>query len=85
MKQFKYVIKDEVGIHARPAGLLVKEAKKYASKVSIGANGRSAEATKLMALMSLGVKQGMEVSVTVEGDDEETASAGLEAFFAANL
>ena len=57
MKKFEYVIKDEVGIHARPAGLLVKEAKKYQSKVSITKDGKSAEATKLMALMGLGVKQ----------------------------
>ena len=55
MKKFEYVIKDEVGIHARPAGLLVKEANKYQSKVSITKDGKSAEATKLMALMGLGV------------------------------
>ena len=47
MKKFEYVIKDEVGIHARPAGLLVKEAKKYQSKVSITKDGKSAEATKI--------------------------------------
>ena len=56
MKQFSYVIKDEVGIHARPAGMLAKEAKKFQSKVVIDKNGKKAEATKLMALMSLGVK-----------------------------
>ena len=56
MKNFSYVITDEIGIHARPAGLLVKEAKKYASKVVIKANGKSAEATRLMAVMGMGVK-----------------------------
>ena len=56
MKNFEYVIKDSVGIHARPAGMLVKEAKKYESGIVIGANGKSAEATKLMAVMGLGVK-----------------------------
>lgn len=85
MKSFTYVIKDEIGIHARPAGLLVKEAKKYASKATILCGGKSADCTKLMALMSLGVKHGAEVTVQVEGDDEEAAVAGLEAFFAANL
>ncbi len=85
MKKFNYVIKDEIGIHARPAGLLVKEAKKYVSKVTIESNGKSAEATKLMAVMGLGVKNGNEVVVTVEGDDEDTASTALEEFFKTNL
>ena len=58
MKTFEYVIKDEVGIHARPAGLLVKEAKKYESRVTVSKDGKSAEATKLMAIMGLGVKCG---------------------------
>ncbi len=85
MKKFEYVIKDEVGIHARPAGLLVKEAKKYESKVSITKDGKSAEATKLMALMGLGVKCGETVEVSVEGADEDTAFEGIKVFFEANL
>ena len=85
MKKFEYVIKDEVGIHARPAGLLVKEAKKYQSKVSITKDGKSAEATKLMALMGLGVKCGGNVGVSVEGADEDAAFEGIKAFFEANL
>lgn len=44
MKKFSYVVKDEVGIHARPAGLLVKEAKKYASRVTASKDGKTAEA-----------------------------------------
>lgn len=54
MKKFEFVIKDEMGIHARPAGLLVKEAKKYESKITIVKEGRQAAATKLMAVMGLG-------------------------------
>ena len=85
MKVFQYVITDEVGIHARPAGLLVKAAKLAASQVKIEANGKSADAKKLMALMSLGVKKGQEVKVTVEGPDEEEAAGLLEQFFRENL
>lgn len=85
MKKFEYVVKDEVGIHARPAGLLVKEAKKYESKISITKDGKSAEATKLMALMGLGVKCGDTVEVIVDGADEDTAFEGVKAFFEANL
>ncbi len=85
MKSFEYVVKDEVGIHARPAGILVKEAKKYESKITISKDGKSAEATKLMAVMSLGVKCGQTVEVTVEGADEDTAVEEIKAFFEQNL
>ena len=63
MKKFEYVIKDEIGIHARPAGLLVKEAKNFESKIMLVKDGKSAEATKLMAVMGLGVKCGQNVEV----------------------
>ena len=85
MKDFEYTIKDELGIHARPAGMLVKEAKKYQSKITITKEGKSAEASKLMAVMSLGVKCGQTVQIAVEGPDEEDAAAGIQAFFEANL
>lgn len=85
MKQFNYVITDEIGIHARPAGLLVKEAKTFSSKITIEANGKKAEATKLMAVMLLGVKKGAEVVVTAEGDDEDIAIVKMEAFMKENL
>jgi len=85
MKEFKYVITDEVGIHARPAGLLVKEAKALASKITIEANGKSADASKLMAVMQLGVKKGQEIVIKAEGDDEDAAIAKIEEFMKANL
>lgn len=85
MKSFEYTIKDEVGIHARPAGLLVNEAKKYASEITVTKAEKSAGAKKLMALMSLGVKQGETVTVTVEGADEDIAITELEKFFEENL
>ena len=85
MRNFQYMIKDEVGIHARPAGLLVKEAKKYESKITLTKDGKSAEATKLMAVMGLGVKCGQTVDVSVEGADEEIACEAVKTFFEANL
>jgi len=85
MKEFKYVITDEVGIHARPAGLLVKEAKKYASDIVIAKGDKSAKATSLMKLMGMGVVKGDEVTITVEGDDEDAAAAAIEAFMKANF
>ena len=85
MKSFEYTITDPVGIHARPAGILVKEAKNYASSVTIVKGDKKADAKKLMILMSLGVKCGETVTVDVEGADEETAAASLETFFKENL
>lgn len=85
MKSFDYVIKDEVGIHARPAGLLVKEAKNYDSKITVCKGDKSAEATKLMALMAMGVKCGDTVTVQVEGGDEEATFASIKDFFENNL
>lgn len=85
MKTFSYVIKDEIGIHARPAGLLVKEAKKYESKIILSKDGKSVEATRLMAIIGLGVKKGSNLEITVEGVDEEIAYTAVKSFFELNL
>ena len=85
MKEFKYVIKDEQGIHARPAGLLVKEAKQFQSTVMLTCKGKSAAATKLMAVMGMGVKHGDSVEVSVEGPDEDAAYEAMERFFREHL
>ena len=86
MKQFQYVITDPIGIHARPAGLLVKAAKGLDSTVTVEkAGGSAAAATKLMALMGLGIKGGDTVTVTVEGGDEDASLKAMEQFFKANL
>ena len=85
MKEIKYVITDPMGMHARPAGMLVKAVAPFASKVTVTAPTGTADARRLMALMKLAAKQGMELTVTVEGDDEETAAAELQAFLCANL
>lgn len=85
MKTFNYVIKDEIGLHARPAGMLVKEAKSYESKITITKAGKTVEATKLMAIMGLGVKNGDTIEISVEGNDEEVAFAGIQKFFEENV
>lgn len=85
MKTFNYVIKDEVGIHARPASEMVKEAKKYASTITISKGEKSAVATKLMAVMSLGVKCGEEITVSVEGADEDVAAEGMKTFMESTM
>ena len=86
MKSFDYIITDPVGIHARPAGILVKEVKNYKdSVVTLTRGDKTVNLLKLMALMQLGVKQGDTVTVSVEGGDEEAVCAAIEDFFKANL
>lgn len=86
MKQFIYTIKDPLGIHARPAGMLAKAAKAFAdTTVTVSKNGTTVKASQLMKLMSLGVKQGDEVVVAAEGASEEAAIEAMETFFKENL
>ncbi len=86
MKSFDYIITDPVGIHARPAGILVKEVKNYKdSVVTLTRGDKTVNLLKLMALMQLGVKQGDTVTVSVEGGDEAAVCAALETFFKENL
>ncbi|MGI6070056.1 MAG: HPr family phosphocarrier protein [Blautia sp.] len=82
MGTFNYVIKDEVGIHARPAGVLAKMVKGLDSTVTITKGGKTVDASKLMAVMSLGAKKGDEV--TVASDSEEDLAA-VKKFFEENL
>ena len=85
MKSFSYTVKDELGLHARPAGMLVKEVKNFQSKVTLERDGKSVDASRLMAVMGMGVKKDQTVTVMVEGNDEDAACEALKAFFKANL
>ena len=85
MKEFQYTVKDACGIHARPAGLLVKTVKGFASSATLEKDGKSCDMRKLMALMGMGVKQGETVTIKVEGDDEEAAAAAIQKFLTENV
>ena len=85
MQTFTHVIQDPLGLHARPAALLVKAASAYKSSVSVSYEAWSADAKRIMALMRLSAKQGAELSFTVDGDDELAAAEGLKAFLRENL
>lgn len=85
MKEFEFTIKDELGIHARPAGLLVKEAAKFTSDVKITKGDKTVDAKRIIGVMSLGTKQGETIKVQVEGEDEAEAIVALENFLNENL
>ncbi len=85
MRVFEYTIKDELGIHARPAGLLVNTAKQFESNITIQKDATSVSATKLIALMGLGVKQGDTIKITIDGTDEAQAEEKITKFLNENL
>ena len=85
MKSFTYTIIDPLGIHARPAGQIVNEAKKYNSTITIDTGEKKANAARLMAVMALGVKSGQSITITAEGDDEDVAIESMQQFLEANL
>jgi phosphocarrier protein len=86
MQQFTFTVKDPLGIHARPAGIIAKMAKPYSDTlITITKAGTTVKASQLMKLMSLAVKNGDEVVVAAEGPSEEAAIAELKKFFDENL
>lgn len=85
MKEFTYTITDPDGMHARPAGALVKTAGEFSSSIQIGKDGKFVDAKRIFGIMSLGVKAGNEITLKVEGEDEEAAAAALEKFFKENM
>ena len=82
MNSFEYTVKDENGIHARPAGLIVKEAQKYDFDVTIECNGKTANLKKLLALMGMGIKKGDTITVSAENGKDISA---LLNFFEKNI
>ncbi len=85
MKEFAYTIKDEIGIHARPAGQLVKLAAEFKSDIALSVGEKNGDAKKIFSVMTLGAKQGDEVKVTISGSDEGLAEGRLRVFFEENL
>ena len=85
MKQFNYTVTDSEGIHARPAGNLVKQAGAYECKVTIKCGEKEADAKRIFGIMGLGVKNGQEVTIMVDGTDEDKAYDELLTFFKENL
>ena len=85
MKEFRYVITDEQGIHARPAGLFVKEAAACECNVIISKEGKEVDAKRILGVMGLGVKKGQEIVLKTDGADEDAAMDKLSTFLKENL
>ena len=85
MKSFTHVIQDPMGLHARPAGLLAKAASAYPCQITVTTAAGTADAKRLMSVMRLAAKAGMELTVTCDGEREEEAAAGMEVFLKETL
>ncbi len=85
MVKFTFVVNDEMGLHARPAGLLVKEAVKCSSKVTLKKGEKTGDAKRIFNVMGLSIKSKEEVEVMVEGENEQEEAAALEAFVKENI
>ena len=85
MKEFDYIITDPEGIHMRPAGELVKVAKQFESNITITKDGKVGDCKKVFTIMSLAVKNGQEITISVEGPDEDTACEKVKEFLEANM
>jgi len=80
MQEIKYVIKDELGIHARPAGELIKACGAYPCKITIEKAGKAMDAKRIMGVMALGCRCGDEITMRFDGEQEEEAAAALAKF-----
>lgn len=85
MKELNYTIQSEHGFHARPAGMFVKECAKFPCTITVTKGEKEVDASKLIALMGLGAKQGEEIVLRCDGEQEDEAIAVLEAFLKENL
>ncbi len=85
MKEFEHTVQNELGMHARPAGLLVKKAGEFSSSVTVNNGEKKVDAKKIMSLMMLGAKKGHTLKFSVEGSDEEEAAKALQTFVKDNL
>ncbi len=85
MKTFTYTIKDAEGIHARPAGILVKKAAEFNSSITITKGEKEGNLKKIFSVMGLAAKCGEEITVTFTGEDEEQAFEVMSELIKTNL
>lgn len=85
MVTFEYRVKDPHGMHARPAGLLAREAQKYVSEITVAKGDKSADMKSVFELMSLVVKNGDIINVKINGNDEKTAAERLNTYLRDNI
>jgi len=71
MKELQHTVINQLGMHARPAGLFAKLAKEHHSRIKVFKGEQSADAVRILAVMSMEIKAGDRIRITVDGEDEE--------------
>lgn len=77
--ELRVALPAEVALHARPAGLFVKTAHQFRSQLSVGANGKAADAKSILGVLALGAKGGTVLTLSADGDDADAALDALAA------
>ncbi len=85
MQSFSYIIQDPEGIHARPAGVLVKKAMEFKSFITISKGEKKGDLKKIFSVMALGAKKNDEITIAIDGEDEENALFSLSELIKASL
>lgn len=85
MRELAYTITDELGLHARPAGLLVNAATRFDCKVTIKSGTKVVDGKSILGVMTLGLRQGDQLYMTFEGAEEEEAFNAIKSFVEKNL
>jgi phosphocarrier protein HPr len=83
MKEIKVIVKNKVGLHARPAAVFVQTASKFKSEIKVSCldkdanKPRIANAKSILSILTLGVFEGTEITIQATGEDEEKAAQAL--------
>jgi phosphocarrier protein len=77
MAETKLIVRNEVGLHARPAALFVDKARGFDSEITVACDGRTANAKSILGVLALGAEQGAEITVRAEGEDAPQALEAL--------
>jgi phosphocarrier protein len=75
------VVENSLGLHARPAALLVRTASQFGCEVTIGRDGHVSDGKSIIAVLMLGAGPGATLSLTARGDDADEALRALEGLF----
>ncbi|MGH2750786.1 MAG: HPr family phosphocarrier protein [Actinomycetota bacterium] len=78
MLERSLVVKDEVGLHARPAAAFVREANKFSSDIRVILGEKKANAKSILDVLSLDAGQNAKIRISAEGDDAERALDALQ-------
>jgi phosphocarrier protein len=85
MLERKLTVTNKSGLHARPAALLVQTASKFSSDITLVKGASEVNAKSIMGIMALGAGQGTELTIKVNGADEEEALNALLELFNSNF